>query len=387
MIRVAVIGTGNISPAHLTAYLQFPERCRIEALVDIYPDKAERRRAEFGLDAAVFSSHTEALARCPEVRLVSICTPPYTHAQIAIDCMRAGKDVLVEKPMASSVAECDQMIRVARETGRTLSVVAQNRFRTPVMNLKKTLDTGLAGPVVHAQVDSFWWRGHCYYDLWWRGTWEKEGGGCTLNHAVHHIDMLCWMLGRPTKVQAVMANTSHDNAEVEDLSVAILTYPGALAQVTSSTVHHGEEQQLVFQCRGARISVPWKVSASLSKANGFPEPHPTLAQALEEAYRSLPPVVHEAHFGQIDDVLSALETGRAPLIGGEDGRTTVEVIAAIYQSATLERPVAVPLAPDAAFATREGILAQAPRFYQKKAAVENFADEAITTGSTYRQEK
>lgn len=386
MIHVAIIGAGNIAPAHIDAYRQFPDRCHLAALADIYLDKAERRNSEFGLQARVFSSHTELLAQCPEVRLVSVCTPPYTHAQIAIDCMLAGKDVLVEKPMASSVSECEQMIRVARQTGRTLSVVAQNRFRTPVMNLKRTLDTGLAGPVVHAQVDSFWWRGHCYYDLWWRGTWEKEGGGCTLNHAVHHIDMLCWMLGRPTQVQAVMANTSHDNAEVEDLSVAILTYPGALAQVTSSTVHHGEEQQLVFQCREARVSVPWKVSASVSKSNGFPEANPVLEQTLDSTFRGFAQVVHEAHVGQIDDVLSALETGRPPLIGGEDGRTTVEVIAAIYQSATEHRPVGLPLG-DSAWATRDGILAQAPRFYQKSAAVENFADEGITTGSQYRERK
>lgn len=384
MINVAVIGTGNIAPAHIGAYLEFPKRCRIAALVDIYPDKAEKKKADFRLDASVYDSHAAFLAGHPEVQLVSICTPPFTHAPLAIACMRAGKDVLVEKPMASSLAECDEMIRVAKETGRTLSVVAQNRFRTPIMNLKKTLDTGLAGPVVHAQVDSFWWRGHCYYDLWWRGTWEKEGGGCTLNHAVHHIDMLCWTLGKPSVIQAVMANTSHDNAEVEDLSVAILSYPGALATVTSSTVHHGEEQQLIFQCKNARISAPWKVTASVSKANGFPDPNPGLEARLEETYRGFPALAHEIHTGQIDNVLTALEAGGTPLILGEDGRTTVEVITAIYQAASTGNPVTLPLAPDSPFYTREGIMAQATHFYEKKAAVKNFADEAISTGAQYK---
>jgi len=384
MVNVAIIGAGNIAPAHLAGYGLFPERCRIVALADIYPDKAEKKKADFHLDAGVYDSHTELLKRHPEVQLVSICTPPFTHASLAVDCMRAGKDVLVEKPMASSLAECDLMIQVAKETGRTLSVVAQNRFRTPIMNLKRTLDTGLAGPVVHAQVDSFWWRGHSYYDLWWRGTWEKEGGGCTLNHAVHHIDMLCWTLGKPSAVQAVMANTSHDNAEVEDLSVAILTYPGALAQITSSTVHHGEEQQLIFQCKNARISAPWKVTASVSRPNGFPDPHPGLEAALTDAYRGFPDVVYEAHEGQIDNVLTALETGGQPLISGEDGRTTIEVITAIYQAASTGVAVRLPLVPGTPFYTREGIMADAIHFYEKKSAVENFADEAITTGGKYK---
>jgi predicted dehydrogenase len=88
--------------------------------------------------------------------------------------------------------------------------VAQNRFRDPIHHLKKVLDTGLIGKVVHAQIDSLWNRGHSYYDLWWRGTWEKEGGGCTLNHAVHHIDMLGWMLGAPEQVSAMISNANHD---------------------------------------------------------------------------------------------------------------------------------------------------------------------------------
>ncbi len=93
------------------------------------------------------------------------------------------------------------------------------------------------GPIVHTQVDSYWWRGHSYYDLWWRGTWEKEGGGCTLNHAVHHIDLFQWMNGMPAEITAITSNTSHDNAEVEDLSIAIGKYEnGSLAQITSSVL-------------------------------------------------------------------------------------------------------------------------------------------------------
>ncbi|WP_438351934.1 Gfo/Idh/MocA family protein [Paenibacillus sp. FA6] len=383
MLKVAIIGSGGISVAHIEAFLKFPDRCQIVAIADIYSDKAEARSNEFQLSAKVVKDYKELLN--DDIDLVSVCTPPYTHAPIAIDFLRAGKNVLVEKPMASSLKECDEMNTAARESGKILSVVAQNRFRTPMMNLKSVLDTGLMGKIVHAQVDSFWWRGHSYYDLWWRGTWEKEGGGCTLNHAVHHIDAFLWMMGRPTEVHAVMSNTSHDNAEVEDLSIAILRFPnGSLAQITSSVVHHGEEQQLIFQGTDARVSVPWKIKASKSKPNGFPEPHPELEQKLESYYDSLPELTHEGHEGQIDNVLRAIETGESVLIDGESGRATMELIMAIYKSASTGQPVQLPLASEDEFYTKEGTQAQATHFYEKKTSVENFQDTRINTGGQYK---
>jgi predicted dehydrogenase len=285
--------------------------------------------------------------------------------------------VLVEKPMAASLEECDAMIAASEKSGKVFSVIAQNRFRDPVSGLKKVLDSRLIGKIVHAQVDSLWWRGHSYYDLWWRGTWEKEGGGCTLNHAVHHIDMLCWMLGLPKKVSAVISNVSHDNAEVEDISAAVLQYEGglcekgALAQVTSSVIHHGEEQQLVFQGEKARVSTPWKVSANIAQPNGFPaaEQNTALIKQLEDYYASLPKLAHTLHQGQIDDVLAAIETGSKPLIGGEDGRRTIELIAAIYKAGTEQRTVELPMQKDDPFYTVRGIMEKVPRFYQKTASV------------------
>lgn len=116
-----------------------------------------------------------------DVDLVSVCTPPSSHKDLTIALLRSGKNVLVEKPMAPSVADCDQMLAAARESGRTLSVIAQNRFRNDLASVKEAIDSGLLGPVAHARVDSAWWRGLPYYDLDWRGTWESEGGGPTLN--------------------------------------------------------------------------------------------------------------------------------------------------------------------------------------------------------------
>ena len=378
MLNIAIIGTGNISVMHLRGYLTFPDRCRIVALVDIFPEKAEAKKAEYHLEGAtVYSSHRDLSSRT-DIDLVSICTPPYTHAEIAIDCMKAGMDVIVEKPMAASLQECDRIIQTELETGRTLSAVAQNRFRTPVMNLKKLLEQELIGKILHVQVDSFWWRGLCYYDLWWRGTWKQEGGGCTLNHAVHHIDMLNWMMGLPRQVVSVIGNLAHSNAEVEDLSVSILRYDGAIGQVTGSVIHHGEAQQLIFQAEKARVSFPFEVYASTSKENGFPIRNTELENVIRTAFQALPPLLHEGHTAQIEDVLSSVERKRRPLITSLDGRNTIELITAMYKAGSTGLPVNLPIAADDPWYTVEGIMANATHFYEKTNSVAQLGDSNIS---------
>ncbi|GAE91978.1 oxidoreductase [Gracilibacillus boraciitolerans JCM 21714] len=365
MLNVAIVGTGAICPSHIKGYLTFPGKCRIVALCDIYPDKAERLKEEFLLDVSIYDNYQDLLKN-EDVDLISICTPPYTHSEIAIGSLNAGKHVLVEKPMASSLEECDSMNEAAKKNQKLLSVIAQNRFTTPMMNLKNVLDTELIGNILHTQVDSYWWRGHSYYDLWWRGTWEKEGGGCTLNHAVHHIDIFQWMRGIPTEVTAVISNTAHDNAEVEDISIAIARYAdGSLAQITSSVIHHGEEQQLIFQGEKARVSVPWKVKASVSKENGFPEENSELEQKLTDVYENQSALVYEGHPGQINNMINAINNKEPLLVDGIQGRQTLELITAIYQSANLKQTVSLPLTEKSPFYTRKGILSSVNHFMKR----------------------
>ena len=365
MINTAIIGTGNIARLHIEGLLAYPARCQMTALANRTPKKAEEINAKYGLNAEVCGDYKKILER-DDVDFVVICTPPFTHAEITVAALIAGKHVLVEKPMASSLEECDAMLEAAEKSGKILSVVAQNRFKPEFIKLKKTLESGLAGKILHAQVNSHWWRGHAYYDTWWRGTWDKEGGGCTLNHAVHHIDAMLWMTGLPLEVKAMTANVAHDNAEVEDLSIALLKFKsGALGQITSSVVHHGQEQDIIFQCEKARISAPWKIYASLPREDGFPYSYPdqNTQNKIEEFYTGLRVKDYGSLYqAQIDDVLTAIETGSNVLINGEDGRKTLELITAVYKSASSDQTVKLPLAGNDPFYTARGIVENVKRF-------------------------
>ncbi len=383
MLNVAILGTGAISDSHIQAYLKFKDQCQIVAVVDLYPDKAAEKAARHGLEATVFKNHQELLQNAG-VDVVSICLPPFAHASAAVDLLHAGKHVLVEKPMATCLQECDEMIAAAEATGKLLSVVAQNRFKTPMLKLKKVLASGLLGKILHGQVDSFWWRGGNYYDLWWRGTWEKEGGGCTMNHAVHQIDLFQWMMGLPSELQAVTANLCHDNSEVEDFATAVLTYAnGSVGQITASLVHHGEEQQLVFQGERAKVAVPWQVKASQQKENGFPEDNVGLALEIQALYDRLPILPHEGHEGQIANLLAAIAGQENLLINGREARKTLELITAIYQSSHRGQKIKLPLQPDDLFYTRESMLKHARHFHEKTRSIENFARSEITLGRNF----
>lgn len=381
MIHIAIVGIGNISAAHLAGILEFPERCRVAALCDICQEKAEAVKEKNHLDCKIFKDYKEMLDSETEIDLVHICTPPYMHAEIAIHAMDTGRSVVVEKPMATCLEECDAMLEAEKRNGVTLACMAQNRFRNSIYKLKKTADSGMAGKICCAHVNSCWWRGHCYYDLWWRGLWEKEGGGPTLNHAVHHIDMLNWIEGEmPDEVMAMLTNVMHDNSEVEDLSMAILHYrDGSIAQITSSVVHHGQEQGIELQCADAKISAPWGLKAEVSAANGFPKGggNRELTDKLQDFYDKIPDLKYEGHTGEIDDILCALENGTRPMITGVDGRKTVELITAIYKAGFLKKTVKLPITSEDEFYTFRGLLENAVHFHEKRTAVENFQEASI----------
>ncbi|APX33958.1 oxidoreductase [Brachybacterium sp. P6-10-X1] len=382
MLNVGIIGAGNISDAHLRAYLDAPDEVRIVALADLTREQADAKREAFGLAEARSYADLEEMFAAEDLDLVSVTTPPSAHRPVAVLALEAGVHVIVEKPMAPSLEDCDAMLAAQRRSGKLLSVIAQNRFRDEMMTLKAVLESGKLGSISHTRIDSAWWRGLPYYDLWWRGTWASEGGGCTLNHAIHHIDLALWLLGSPQAVVAMMTNAQHHNAEVEDLSVAILQYGRGLAELTSSVVHHGQQQEIVVQGEHARVSQPWSARAETAQPNGFPTAagDPGLMAELDAVAEARPPLEHTGHAGQLRDVIAAIRDGRDPLITGEDGRRAIELVTAIYAAAIERRTIDLPLPADDPYYRAGTLEARAPHFFEKTASVAS-QEGGITVGA------
>jgi len=380
-LGIAIIGAGAIAGTHIDAYMQFPNRCEVRAVCDIFVDKAQYLIDYYKLPNAVAVKDFHDILTDERIDAVSICLPPSLHASTAVDCLKGGKHVICEKPMAGSLEECDQMIKAAEDNGKLLSIVTQNRYKTPHMKTKQLLDAGAIGPVLFASINSFWWRGENYYDLWWRGTWEKESGGCVINHAVHHIDMMQWMLGMPREVNAVISNVGHSNSECEDVAIATLTYPHMMVQMTATLLTHSEDSEMIFHGKKASIAVPWKVSACKAMPNGFPEPDNEVRDAVQKQYDELPELKMEGHPAQIGNFLLAITREAKLLVDGREARNTLELITAIYKSACFGRSVRLPLPTNDVFYRKGGIAAVMPHFHEKTKSVENVtASKPITLG-------
>ena len=359
-IGVGIVGTGGIARAHMKGYAALAERCRIVAVADIDGERARAAAAEAGDGVRAYDDHRRLLED-GEVQLVSVCTPPFVHASIAIDALRAGKHVLVEKPMAASLEECDAMIRAAEESGTTLAVVFQNRWRPEWRRAKAVIDSGLLGRILFGKVDCLWWRGDNYYDVWWRGTWERECGGATINHAVHHIDGFLWFMGEPESVYAEMEALARP-IEVEDFSTAIVRFrSGAVGQILSTVVAQHNTDRIEITGTRAGISLPWDVFAVSARPNGFPQQAPEVKAEIEAHAAAVPVPAHQGHAAQIEDLLDAIREGRPPLVDGVAGRRAIELITGIYLSATTGERVRFPLDASCPFYTTEGLRARVKR--------------------------
>lgn len=380
--KVLLIGAGSICPAHIQAFGALGDRAKVVGIVARHTESARQAIEAAGLDAVAYTDYRQAIEESG-CDIVSVMTPPDSHCEITVWALEHGCHVLVEKPMAPSLAECDTMLDAARRTGNQLAVVAQSRCLTPIWWTKQLLDSGLPGKLLYTQVNSLWYRGRSYYDLAWRGSWATEGGGCTLVHAVHHIDLLAWMAGMPRQVTAMIGNVAHTNSEEEDLSMAMLRFDdGSFAQLTANLVSHGQKQALSFACENAVLEIPHALSADTPQENGFPRENTALLTELEAAYAAMPPLAYEGHAGLADNLLRAVDEGVPLISDGQAGRNTMELIMAIYKSASENAPVTLPITPDDPFYTRAGVQTRMPHFYKKTGFLSQFTHNEITLASS-----
>jgi predicted dehydrogenase len=335
-----VIGCGRISAKHFEAIAALPE-AELAAVCDVALERADRASVTHG--ARGYYNYEELLKRA-DVDIVTIATPSGSHAEIAVAAAKAGKHVLVEKPMAMRAADLTRMINVCRAEGVKLGVIHQNRFNPAVRELRAALEAGRFGLLTHGQATVRWQRDDAYYaQAPWRGTKEQDGG-VLMNQSIHCVDLLQWMLG---EVESVFGykRTALRPIEEEDVAVAVLRCRnGALGVIEAATTLYPrniEETLNVFGETGSVIIGGLAVNRvelwEFADAAAEGEP-------ARPARETDPPDVYGfGHKEIFADMAAAVRDGRPPAVPGEEGRKAVEIVLGIYRSAETGRPVTLPL--------------------------------------------
>ncbi len=348
--RTAIVGTGGIATAHAQALRAHGGRASLVAAVDVDPGRAGAF-AEAWAVPKVYPTLTDMLNDA-QVDLVHLCTPPSSHAPLALECLRAGVSVLVEKPPTLSLAELDALADASRESGAHVATVLQHRFGAGAVRLRAMAGAGELGRSLVATCATQWYRDDAYFEVPWRGRWETEGGGPTMGHGIHQFDLLLSVLGPWESVMAVAARRAR-RVETEDVSMAIVTFAdGTVASVINSLLSPRQTSALRFDFERATIELEhlygytdadWTVTA----APGHSDVETRWAASRTSSEAA------SGHTGQLAAVYDALDAGVAPPVTLAETRRTMEFIAALYASAfTGKRVHSGQIGPDHPFATR-----------------------------------
>jgi UDP-N-acetyl-2-amino-2-deoxyglucuronate dehydrogenase len=313
---------------------------------------------------------TKAYSAVPEMvndnksDLVIVCTAHPYHKQPAIESALAGANVLVEKPLAPGLQECDDIIKICKEYNVRLGVISQRRWYEPAIRVKKAIENGKLGKPVLATVTLLGWRDKTYYNSDdWRGKWKTEGGGVLVNQSPHQLDLLLWYMGEIDEVYGIWRNLNHPYIEVDDTAVAIVKFKsGAIGNILVSNsqkpgfygnVHvHGENGASAgVKTDGGAMFIAGRTGVAEPPVNDLwtiPGEKNLLKQWImhdTETFNNCDPTIRYMQF-QIEDFLSSIANGTEPAVTGEDGRRTVELFSAIYRSAHDNMPVKFPLKPE-----------------------------------------
>ncbi|GIW87920.1 MAG: oxidoreductase [Isosphaeraceae bacterium] len=345
-----IVGCGMIAEYHTRAINELAN-ARVVAALSRNPDRARKIAEMAGGDCATYSD-PDALLGHPELDVVCICTPSGAHQEPAVAAARAGKHVVVEKPLEITLPRCDAIIEACDRHGVRLCTIFPSRFSPANRSLKQAIDTGRFGRLTLGDTYVKWWRTQEYYDSGgWRGTWELDGGGALMNQAIHNVDLLIWLMGEVETVMAQTATLAHERIEVEDTAVACLRFRnGALGVIEAATSAYPGllKRTEIHGDRGsARVEQDditlWEFQDTLPDDQAIRAA--LVGRSAANSGASDPRgISHVGHREQLAEFLQAIEEGRAPLVDGREGRRSVEVIRAIYRSAQEGRAVRLPLA-------------------------------------------
>lgn len=342
-----IIGAGTISDIHALA-INAIEHAKLVGVYSINKYKADA----FALKNNCTAYHTlDAMLHVSEIDIICICTPSGIHLNPALASIEAGKHCLIEKPLEVTLEKCDRIIEAAYKAGIKIGVIFPSRFYEASKRVKESIDEKRFGELVLGDAYVKWNRSDEYYkSSAWRGTWELDGGGALMNQGIHSVDLLQWYVGPVESVQSLSANIRHKELEVEDTIVSTLRFAnGALGTLECSTA--------VFPGALKRIEIMGTTGTAILEENNLIKwqfEQQTTEDEIIANIMSGAKVMHGGvsnpadisfigHQRQIEDMIHSIETGAQPLIDGPEGRKSVEIVLAIYESAHSGKIVRLPV--------------------------------------------
>ncbi len=339
-MHIGILGGGNISESHLRAALEI-DGLEISAICGQNQEKVKNLAST--CHAASYGE-TEAFLRHRPMDLVAIGTPSGLHAEQGIAAAQEGLHVLVEKPIDTKTKRADKLISECDQANVKLGVFFQDRVAPDTRRLKQMINAGKLGDILLVTAHVKWYRPPEYYgDSRWRGTWALDGGGAVMNQAIHTVDLLLWLMGDVKRVNAFTRTQLHD-IEVEDTAVAILEFKsGALGTFEASTAAFpGEPRRLFVSGSEGTISLEHDRIVKIELHSG--RKSDGKAEVMGRNLSESSPVVSDVtgHREILRDFIAAIEQDRAPLCDGREGRRSVELVEAMYESARDGIPVTLP---------------------------------------------
>lgn len=336
----AIVGCGMIARFHCKAIADIPG-ARVASLIGRTKASAEKLALEMGLGDILCTDNLDEALKAPGVDALIVTTPSGVHKDSAIAAAKAGKHVVVEKPLEITAERCDAIIEACEKAGVLLCTIFPSRFGDANRELKSAIDAGRFGRLTLGETTVKWWRSQQYYDEGgWKGTQALDGGGALMNQAIHNVDLLLWMMGPVDSVAAFTGTLAHDRIEVEDTAVAAIRFKnGAMGVIQATTsvwpglsktiAIHGDKGSAEIEQDDLLL---WQFQQEMPDDSGIRDRFAVKTGASGGS--SNPAAIsHVGHTRQLADFIEAIQTKGKPFVDGAEGRRSVELIEAIYQSA------------------------------------------------------